>query len=94
MQIGSVRVVLNATSIAVPSLRVLRTRAGSSVVLGSENGSGTLTLDVDVIHGDLLEMQGQRGAPTGAHDFTSEIRIAGGNLWAGSAMPLLGNNNV
>lgn len=93
-QQGTVRCVVNYVSGTVDTRRVVRVRNGVSTTLASSGGTSPLTVDVSVIHGDQVLLQGTGNADTGTGTHSGQIKIASGNLWVGVGGIVEGNDNV
>ena len=94
LQVGTVRCVILVISGTVSTRRVVRTRNGVETVLASASGTDPLSVDVGVIHGDAISLQGDGNASTGTGVHRASISIESGNLWSGVGSQVIGNNNV
>lgn len=91
LQNGTVRCLVYYVSGQVDTRRIRRVRAGVTTTLFSAGGTGLLSADVDVKHGDVILLEGSGGATTASGTSRGEIRIDSGNLWVGSGGNVTGN---
>jgi len=94
LQQGTVRCVVNYVSGSVGARQVVRIRNGVSTTLASSGGTSPLTVDVSVIHGDQVLLQGNGNGDLGDGTHNGQIKIASGNLWVGVGGRVEGNDNV
>lgn len=94
IQHGTIRAVTTLTNASgTPQAQVRRTRNGVTTVLGSRSTLGTLTVDADVIPGDVLDIF--LGTPASSGRITnSRLQTNGQDLWPGSAAILEGNRSA
>ena len=85
LQEGSVRCVISFNSGQMDTFRIRRIRNGVTTTMASKSGSGTLTSDVSVIHGDIVFLEASGDATTASGTFDAYMQVASGQyLWVGN----------